>query len=456
MIFNALLISITAVVVPPEEANNAVFAKAIDARLAERYSELGIKPVASTSDEQFVRRVYLDLAGRIPSVEEAESFYTNPNRSRLIDQLLDSPEFSQFLSQAWTTWLVGYTNAFQTDRETFRVWLEDQIHRDVSFKSIVDKILSAEGSTALNGPTNFLARHYADPVSAVCRSFLGVRIECAQCHDHPFDRWTQEDYAHLKRFFEPMNRQVQNGTVTISDSTRDPLAQQRPRFLTGAVPRTGRYRQELALYLTNCKPFARNFANRCWYFLLGQGVVNPPDDFNQENVAADKQLLEQLAQISRDTNFSIREMFRTICLTAAYQRKSAKRDNKLEIELFAARKIKPLLPIQYIDSLWIALDREKNEVQRRNLVRSLVNVRDLNEDYQRLWEYRESVQQLMRNMTFQFRGQIGDKNNLSTIELYQRFLNRRPSKEEEGFCANSNFQDVMFALALGNEFCFNH
>ena len=231
---------------------------------------------------------------------------------------------------------------------------------------------------------------------------------------------------------------------------------ERPRFLTGAVPRTGRYRQELALYLTNCKPFARNFANRSWYFLLGQGIVDPPDDFNQENQAADKELLEQIAGLARETDFDIREMFRTICLTDAYQRQTAQESNKRGLELFAARKIKPLLPVQYLDSLFVALDRDADEVLRRTLIRRMVNVRDLNEDYQRLWDYRESVQQLMRNMTFQFRGQVGKLKDVTVTELFQRFLNREPTAEEIEYCENAKLEDVMFALALGNEFCFSH
>ena len=454
MIFNPLIIAAIAIVVPLEES--AGRARAIDARLAQQYQSLGIEPAGKTEDSVFVRRLYLDLAGRIPSLEEANSFSENPDRAQLIDQLLQSQEFSKFISEAWTTWLVGYTNAFQTDRETFRVWLEDQIHRDVSFKEIVNKILSAEGSTAINGSTNFMARHFQDPVPAVCRSFLGVRIECAQCHDHPFDRWTQDDYVQLKRFFEPMDRREENGVVTISDRLGREAMSERPRFLTGAVPRTGRYRQELALYLTNCKPFARNFANRSWYFLLGQGIVDPPDDFNQENQAADKELLEQIAGFARESDFDIREMFRTICLTDAYQRQTVQENSKQGLDLFAARKIKPLLPVQYLDSLSVALDRDADEVFRRTLIRSMVNVRDLNEDYQRLWDYRESVQQLMRNMTFQFRGQVGKLKDVTATDLFQRFLNRDPTSEEIEFCENAPLEDVMFALALGNEFCFNH
>ena len=229
-----------------------------------------------------------------------------------------------------------------------------------------------------------------------------------------------------------------------------------PRFLTGAVPRTGRFRQELALYLTNCKPFARNFANRCWYFLLGKGIVDPPDDFNQENPAADKQLLENLAQFARDTDFSIRQMFRAICLTQAYQRQTASSANEQALKLFAARTVKPLLPVQYIDSLFIAVGRETDQVLRRKLEQRLVNVRDLNEDYQRLWEYRESVQQLMRNMTFQFRSHSAALKHCNQTDLFERFLNRKMTDEERKICAQAKKEELMFALALGNEFCFNH
>lgn len=460
MIFSSCQLAILAavVVLPGPLDDPRTRARDIDKLLQQQFETEQITPNELTGDLEFLRRVSLDLIGRIPTLEEIEDFKQDPDRSKRIDELIGSRDFTRFVSEAWTTWLIGYTSAFGTDRATFRVWLQDQLDRNQPFDKMVTKILTAEGSVAINGPTNFLARHFEQPIIAVSRSFLGVRLECAQCHDHPYDRWTQDDYDMMGRFFEPMQRREANGVVTISDDLRDRGAGQRPRFLTGSTPRTNRYRQELALYLTNCKPFARNFANRIWYLLMGRGIVDPPDDFNQENPPVNPQLLELLASHARDTKFDVREMYRTICNTRAYQRKFAHSHNDdASVRYFAARTIKPMLPEQYIDSLLIGLDRPVNITMRRQLLQRLTQGNDLNEDYQRLWDYRETVQQLMQSMTFQFRGTTGQHNAAADVqELYLRILTRHPTGEEVKMCRGQRPADIMFALALSNEFCFNH
>ena len=466
------LVVALAVLLPPVDSSAAdheldvvEVSKAIDRLLDQEFKRRRIEPNAITSDLQFLRRLSLDLIGRIPTLAEIEVFQQNPDRKKLIHDLVGSPEFSKFTSEVWTTWLIGYTDVFGTDRETFRVWLQDQIQRDRPFDKIVSQILTSEGSVAVNGPTNFLARHYEQPITAVCRSFLGVRLECAQCHDHPFDRWTQEDYESMRLFFEPLRRQVENGVVSIRDENRRRNDDHLPRFLTGSRPRTSRYRQELALYLTHCKPFARNYGNRIWYFLMGQGIVNPPDDFNQENPAVNLQLLELLAQQAKDHEFDIRSMYRVICNTHAYQRKFSNTKNDVEAVMhFAARKIKPMLPVQFIDSLMTGLDREISESQRRQFLNRLTLSNDLNEDFQRLWKYRESIQQLMQGMTIQLsdrhritKQRINDQSSREQLEeMFLRLLTREPSRSERELCQNQSESDILFALALGNEFCFNH
>lgn len=448
---------LSCVIFSSDGSGSATHARRIDDYLAKIYSEESIVANPVVEDLSFLRRANLDLVGRIPTLEEIEAYKANPDREKLVDRLIDSDEFDQFTSEAWTTWLIGYSNAFQTDRETFRIWLSDQLKNDSSFKTIVSQILTAEGSTAINGPTNFLARHFEQPTTAVCRSFLGVRLECAQCHDHPFDQWTQNDYEAMKSFFQPLLRRNENGVAAIFDDNRRRSEGPKPVFLTGSKPRTQRYRQELALYLTNCKPFARNFANRVWYYLMGRGIVDPPDDFNQENQPVDRDLLELLTQIARDSDFDIKEMFRIVCKTQAYQRAVANAENsQSSIRLFAAKTIKPVLPVQYLNSLLVGLERDLPFSERRQLLRRLINLQDLNEDYQRLWEYRESIQQLMNKITFEFQGSIKDNQKTNTSNMFLRLLTRQPTVKELKFCEGQKAADIMFALALSNEFFFNH
>ncbi len=452
-IFNCFILSSVALFPGVEGTQNRSLE--IDRFLKRVHQEQRVEPSSIVDDLVFLRRVSLDLIGRIPTLTEVKAFQANPDRDALVDALVDSPEFNAFISEAWTTWLIGYIDVYETDRETFRLWLWDQLENDVSFQAIVTNILTAEGSVAINGPTNFLARHFEDPLTAVCRSFLGVRLECAQCHDHPFDRWTQDDYQAMKRFFEPMQLRSNNGVVTISEDRRG--TDESPRFLTGSKPRTERYRQELALYLTNCRPFARNFANRCWYFLMGKGIVDPPDDFNHENQAMDAKLLEYLAQTAHETEFSMKTMFRIICKTAAYQRTVIDgREQDGSLRYFAARSVKPLLPMQFVNSVAIGLNQDHSKVQRQTMIRKIVGSGNLHEDFQRTWEYRESIQQMLNVMTIG----MGHRNrvlpSLALDETYMRLLTRRPTQGERVLCREFTQSDVNFALILSNEFCFNH
>ena len=160
----------------------------------------------------------------------------------------------------------------------------------------------------------------------------------------------------------------------------------------------------------------------------------------------------------RDSEFDIKAMYRTICNTRAYQRKFATASNSEDaIKHFAARTVKPMLPEQYVDSLFVGLDRVSNEPLRRRLIQTLTRRNDLNEDYQHLWDYRETVQQLMQTMTFQFRGETGERRAVPMAgELYLRILTRSPTTAESEICSNQAPENIMFALALSNEFCFNH
>ena len=151
----------------------------------------------------------------------------------------------------------------------------------------------ALGSLTLNagGGEPYLLDQIDDQIDVTTRGFLALSVACARCHDHPFDRWTQEDFREFSRFFEGLERsEVSPGNTRLSEPTRSG-DEPAPRFLTGAQPKTGRWRAELAYFLTRSKPFARNFANRIWYHLFGIGIVDPPDDVHAENPAIAPELL---------------------------------------------------------------------------------------------------------------------------------------------------------------------
>ena len=403
------------------------------------------------SDDVFLRRVTLDLAGRIPSAAELESFRKNPDRRGKIDELLASSEFNRFAAEIWTASLVGYLNVFGTDREALRIWMEDQIRDDRPWDQIASELITATGSSSLDGPVNFLVRNRDDPVVKVGRMFLGVRLDCAQCHDHPFDRWTQDDYRQMRRFFGQLQTQQVNGTVNVQDRIRQQANSQAPVFLTGAQPQTDHWRAELALFVTNSKPFARNFGNRIWYHLMGRGIVHPVDDFNASNPATLPQLVEFLADQARANQFSVREMTRLICNSEAYQRATGFNDEELDSARFFARRIlKPMTPGQFVDSVVLALDLKLDVAQKRQLVRTMIGDA-LQEDFSETWAYRESVQMAMARFATPLESQPW-----SVTELYQRILTRDPSAEELLRCQDEAIPDIAFALVHSNEFFLNH
>lgn len=446
-----LIVTILAVLIPADAMAEETVETEVDAILKSAWMEAGVQPSSICSDEQFLRRVTLDLVGRIPTVPEREQFLSRPDRSALIERLLNSSEFPTFWGELWTTQLFGYETS-NADRDTLALWLHDQFRGNRPYDQIVEDLLTSTGESAFNGPVNFLLRYADEPVVKVSRAFLGVRLDCARCHDHPFDRWTQTDFRQMNRFFEATERQdVSAGNVRLVDVVREVSAEDRPRFLTGAEPRTTQWRAEFALFMTRSRPFARNFANRLWYHFMGRGLVHPADDFNASNPASVPALLEHLAEEARSNGFDFRHMIRVICSSQAYQRQSVSpKDDQLRHTLFAVRTIKPLTPEQWYESMCIATGQASRSRDRDNLVRAFFGD-DLNADFSSTWEYRETVQGLMSRLVDPVRSPAR-----SLDELFIRFLGRSATSEELEKCAGRSLGEVSFALLHSSEFAFNH
>lgn len=426
-------------------------AQTIDDILNETWSEQQIEPAPTCSDEQFLRRATLDLAGRIPTAAEREAFLANPDRAAAIDRLLASDEFTRNFADVWTTQLYGYTDDYG-DRETLAAWIEEQLRANRPYDEIVETLLTSTGESAFDGPVNFLLRYADDPVVKVSRAFLGVRLDCARCHDHPFDRWTQDDFARMSRFFEAMEVEyLDNGNLRLGDGVREVEEDQGPRFLTGAEPRTTQWRAEFSLFLTRSRPFARNFANRIWYHLNGRGIVHPVDDVNASNPAAIPELLEWLADEAIESEFDIRHMVRLVCNTSAYQAQSASSLGDAErLRLFAVRTVKPLTPEQWYESMCIATGSESSPDVRLEFVRTFYGDA-LDNDFSSSWEYRETVQGIMSRLVEEVDPPAGGH-----AELFVQFLGRQPTELElEAFTGHSS-REVAFVLLHSSEFAFNH
>ena len=424
----------------------------VDSILAWTWQSQGIDPAAVCSDEEFLRRVSLDLIGRIPTLDELSSFKSNSDRAAKIDELLACDDFPRFWSEVWTATFNGYISEYGSDREVLRLWLVEAFAQDMPYDRLVTHLITAKGASAFDGPTNFLVRYPEEPVVKISRLFLGVRLDCARCHDHPFDRWTQEDFARMNRFFEATDRrEASEGNVQLVNLRPGRDEENRPLFLTGAQPRTTQWRDEFALFMTNSKPFARTFVNRVWYHFLGRGIVHPPDDFNRENPAAVPELLEHLASGTRHGGFKLKPLIRTICTSRAYQLSSRRETrNPAHEAVFAYRVVKPLTPEQAFDSAAIALDLKVTAAQRREFIRNTVG-ESLDEDFSTTWDYRETVQGLMSRLNNRL--PVPSK---SIDQLYLKILSRRPNDRERQLCRDQRAEDIVFALVNSNEFFFNH
>ncbi|HHK42424.1 MAG TPA: DUF1549 domain-containing protein, partial [Planctomycetaceae bacterium] len=267
----------------------------IDRIVSSAITAKGLQPAPRCSDETYLRRVTLDLAGRIPTPDEYRVFRQNPDRAQLVDRLLEGEDFTRFWSEWLTTATIGSGRPFGVDREILRAWFERMLRERVPYDEVVRRILTAEGNSALDGPVNFWIRYPEQPATKVSRLFLGVRLGCARCHDHPFDRWKRIDFDRFNRFFAGVRREeISEGTIRIREELMEADGDDLPRFLTGAKPRGRLWRPQLAVYLTRSKPFARAYVNRLWYHFLGRGIVHPVDDFQRENAPAIPELLEFL------------------------------------------------------------------------------------------------------------------------------------------------------------------
>jgi hypothetical protein len=401
-------------------------------------------------DAEFLRRLSLDLIGRVPSVAELEAFQKKPDRAAKIDELLAGPDFPRFWSEVWTAWLNGYSASFDSNRDALRFWLEKEIRERTPWDRIATRLVAASGISNVDGSVNFILHNSVDPAIKVSRAFLGIRLDCAKCHDHPFDRWTQKDFEEMTRFFALLRTEQRPGSVRVFDSTDRPGGKA-PRFLTGSQPVTSRWREELGFFITESRPFARAFANRLWYHFMGRGIVDPPDDFNAKNKPSVPKLLDLLAAEASRREWDLRSMIRLICLSDAYRRSSAgfPRDAKAEA-LFARRVLKALTPEQVIDSLATALEAKELREKRGVFLRALLG-RSFGEDFSQTWRHRETVQDLMAKLTLDLKAP-----SATVEELYLRMLSRRPSARERDLCKGREPAEIVFALAHSNEFYFGH
>jgi hypothetical protein len=308
----------------------------IDALVFRKLKKLNILPSEPASDAEYLRRVYLDVIGTLPTAAEARRFLADKRpdrRTRLVDELLQRPEFADYWALKWADLLridrqaLGHKNAYG-----FYRWLRDGIAQNKPLDALAREVVTADGPLQENAPAAFykVAGKPGEAASTFAQVFLGIRIACAECHHHPFDRWSQTDYYGMQSFFTPLSvRPSPRGEAVVAAGepvSRHPrtgeavFAHALGTAMPAANPKGDR-RQVLAAWLTAAdnRWFARNLANRAWAHFLGRGLVEPVDDVRATNPPTNPELLDALAKHLADAKFDFRQLVRAITASYVYQ-----------------------------------------------------------------------------------------------------------------------------------------
>jgi Protein of unknown function (DUF1549)/Protein of unknown function (DUF1553)/Bacterial Ig-like domain (group 2) len=310
----------------------------IDEHVYAKLRRLRIQPSDICSDAEFIRRVSLDVCGVLPAPAETQAFIADSNpakREALVDSLLARQEFVDVWVMKWSELLQIRSTPTVSYKATLLYfdWLRQQVAGNVPVDQMVTELLTADGGTFSNPPTNYYEaeRDRLKTAENVAQVFLGMRIQCAQCHNHPFDRWTMDDYYSFAAFFAQVRRK-QGGDPREqiifnagSGETKHPIdgRAMAPKFLGGDEPEMGRRarRDVLAEWLTAPENpyFAKNLANMIWAHFFGRGIVHEVDDVRVSNPAVNAALLEALAHRLAEYEFDFRKLVRDICTSRTYQ-----------------------------------------------------------------------------------------------------------------------------------------
>ncbi len=349
--FDVYSVTAQVVVIPKDLVYTRPQAEAfnyVDAAVNERLHRLRIAPSGLCTDEEYVRRVYIDVVGLYPKPAEVQAFLADKRpdkRSQLVDVLLQRKEFTELWVMKWSELLQirssinGGNNQppFYKNSLLYYNWLADRIGQNQPLNQVVVDLLSANGGTVSNPPVNFYQTEL-DKLKLsenVAQVFMGMRIQCAQCHNHPFDRWTMSDYYGFNAFFAQIGRKnTDDPQEVIIYNNKNGESQHfltkanvKPKFLGGEEPdlKPGDDRRKaLAEWIASPRNpwFARNISNIVWAHFLGVGVVDPVDDVRVSNPPSNPDLLDQLAQHLTDYNYDVRKLVKDVVSSAAYQRSS--------------------------------------------------------------------------------------------------------------------------------------
>lgn len=339
----------------------------VDAKL----QKLRILPSDLSSDEEFLRRVYLDAIGTLPGPAEVRAFLADksPNkRQKVIDDLLERPEYVDFWTYKWGD-LLRINRETMTDKGMWAMysWLRDQVSQNTPWDQVVYEVLTANGSTFAYGPANFYrsSRTPEDLTETVSQAFLGIRVQCARCHNHPFEKWTQADYYKFANLLSRVNRKqgdnpsdLQIATASSGDipfpKTGKPLSPAPYDGTPLAADAKDDRRVYLAQWLASSKNdyFVRSIVNRVWRHYMGRGLIEPVDDLRATNPASNDPLMAALCRDLVDHKFDLKHLMRQIMNSRTYQLTSRPRpENKKDDRQYSRYFVRRLTAEQLLDAI---------------------------------------------------------------------------------------------------------
>ena len=327
----------------------------IDTFVGEKLNKLRILPSGLCTDEEFLRRVTIDITGLLPTEEEYATFIADTSKNKraaLIDDLLQRKSFSEIWAMKWAQLLLVKSNNQVSYKAAFLYssWLTNELAKGTSIDEIVRQLISSSGGVFERPATNFyqVERDTLKTAENVAQVFMGIRTQCAQCHNHPFDRWTMDDYYGFASFFSQVGRKTgedyreiiiynRGGGEVNHPVSKKPVP---PTFLGGPSAETkGKDRRAvLAEWITSSDNpfFATSIANRVWAHFMGVGIVDPVDDIRVSNPASNPELFDALGQRLIDYEFDLKQLVRDICNSRAYQRSTQPNEsNKLDTRNYA-------------------------------------------------------------------------------------------------------------------------
>ncbi len=310
----------------------------IDTLMHDKFKKLRIIPSEVCTDEEFIRRVTLDVTGRLPTVDEYNAFLADADpkkRDKLVDELLTRKEFVELWVMKWAELLtIRTTNQISyKSMLLYYTWLQERIANNVPMNVMVQELLGSNGGTFANAATNYYQNetNTLKVAENVAQVFMGMRIQCAQCHNHPFDRWTMDDYYSFAAFFSQIGRKRGEDPREIivfnsgSGDVRHPVGNRvmAPKFLGGETPDVAGKdrRQIMANWLASDENpfFAQNLSNIIWAHFFGKGIIQEVDDVRISNPPVNKELLDAMAKNLTEYNYDFKKLVRDICTSRTYQ-----------------------------------------------------------------------------------------------------------------------------------------